>query len=42
MTSDKIQTSPHTKEVLRYREANLWTGKFSMRNRGNYRITLLP
>ena len=32
MTSDRIQTSPHTKEVLRYREA-LWTGMYSMRNR---------
>ena len=32
MTSDRIQTSPHTKEVLRYREA-LWTGMYSMRAR---------
>ena len=32
MTSDRIQTSPHTKEVLRYREA-LWSGMYSMRNR---------
>ena len=32
MTSDRIQTSPHTKEVLRYREA-LWAGMSSMRNR---------
>lgn len=32
MTSDNIQTSPHTKEVLRYREA-LWTGMYRMRNR---------
>ena len=32
MTSDRIQTSPHTKEVLRYREA-LWTGMYSMRDR---------
>ena len=32
MTSDRIQASPHTKEVLRYREA-LWTGMYSMRNR---------
>ena len=40
MTSDKIQTSPHTKEVLRYREA-LWTGMDSMRNRGIINIPLL-
>ncbi len=32
MTSDNIQTSPHTKEVLRYRKA-LWTGMYRMRNR---------
>ena len=32
MTSNNIQTSPHTKEVLRYREA-LWTGMDSMHNR---------
>ncbi len=40
MTSDKIQTSPHTKEVLRYREA-LWTGMDSMRNRGIINTPLL-
>ncbi len=32
MTSEHIQTSPHTKEVLRYREA-LWIGMDSMRGR---------
>ena len=32
MTSDRIQTSPHTKEVLRYREA-LWIGIDNMRDR---------
>ncbi len=40
MISDKIQASPHTKEVLRYREA-LWTGMYSMRNRPIINTTLL-
>ena len=32
MSSEKIQITPHTKEVLRYREA-LWTGMYNMRDR---------
>lgn len=40
MTSDNIQTSPHTKEVLRYREA-LWTGMYSMRDRPIINTSLL-
>ncbi len=40
MTSNNIQTSPHTKEVLRYREA-LWTGMDSMRNRDIINTPLL-
>lgn len=32
MTSNKIQTAPNTKEVLRYREA-LWTGVENLRDR---------
>ena len=40
MTSEYIQVSPHTKEVLRYREA-LWAGMDSMRNRPIINTSLL-
>lgn len=40
MTSDNIQVSPHTKEVLRYREA-LWAGMYNMRERPIINTSLL-